>query len=452
MAGATRGLRLAALVTAVALAFADASIVVLALPELLRTFDTSVTGVSWVISSYNLVVALAATALVVGARRLSPTLLIRAGLATFVAASIACGVSSGLSLLVAFRCVQGLGAAALLAGSLPLARALARTPQSGERLWALAGAIGTAIGPAAGGALTQAFDWRAIFLAQAPIAALALAASVGRLPGPPSSDAPASGRLRRLAANAALAAVSAALVGALFLVVVLLVDVWKLAPLEAAAVVTAMPAATLAAKAAAGRLGAGPVAAGAVALAGGLVGMALLPASHVAWVVASLMLCGAGLGLTVPWLTNASLAGSARPGGSATWSVAARHAGLLIGLVALTPLLARDLKTGTDRAERAGTAVVLDAPLRLETKLPLAIDLARQIGRTPHGSLPDFRPQFRQAESGSDERPRLERLRHRLDGVIRAVVTRGFRRAFLLAALMGLVALLPLLLLRKEPA
>ncbi len=439
------------LVTAVALAFADSSIVVLALPDLLRAFHTSVTGVSWVISSYNLVVAVAAVCLALGARHLSPALLVRSGIVLFVAASIACGLSNGLTTLVALRSVQGLGAAALLAGSLPLARSLGSTPQRGERLWALSGAIGAALGPALGGALTQAFDWRAIFLAQAPIAALAVWATLGPLPAV-AAEAARAGRLRRLGANTALAAVSGALVGALFLVVVLLVDVWNLSPLGAAAVVTAMPAATLAARAALGRTGVATVAAGSITLAGGLAGMALVPSSRLGWVVASLLLCGAGLSLTVPSLTRAALSASSRPAASATWSVAARHAGLLIGLVLLTPVLARDLKTGTDRAERSGTAVVLDAPLRLETKLPLAIDLARQIQHTPHGSLPDFRRQFRSAERGSDERPRLERLRRDLDGTIRAVVTRSFRRAFLLSALVGLLALLPLLLLRREHA
>ena len=48
----------------VAVAFADSSIVVLALPNLYGAFDTTIVGVSWVITSYNLVVAVAAVAFV----------------------------------------------------------------------------------------------------------------------------------------------------------------------------------------------------------------------------------------------------------------------------------------------------------------------------------------------------------------------------------------------------
>ena len=74
---------------------------------------------------------------------------------------------------MAARGVQGVGAALLLAGSLPVL---------GARMWTLAGTFGLALGPALGGVLTQAFTWRAIFVAQAPFAAAGLLFAVwGRL-------------------------------------------------------------------------------------------------------------------------------------------------------------------------------------------------------------------------------------------------------------------------------
>ncbi|HEY7693572.1 MAG TPA: hypothetical protein VH816_14645, partial [Gaiellaceae bacterium] len=54
------------------MAFADSSIVVLALPDLYGAFDTSIVGVSWVITSYNLVVAIAAAAIAALSRHLDP--------------------------------------------------------------------------------------------------------------------------------------------------------------------------------------------------------------------------------------------------------------------------------------------------------------------------------------------------------------------------------------------
>ncbi len=422
MSSFARGARLTFLGAAVALAFADSSIVVLALPELLRRFDTSIEGVAWVITSYNLVVAAVALVLVRVGRRIDPARLARCGLIVFLGASLACAFAPSLWPLVAFRSAQGLGAACLLAGSLPLARAWSGDPARGTARWALAGAFGAALGPAAGGALTEAFDWRAIFLAQAPIAAIALLATVGAAPAAALARGEAIGRLRRLGANVALALVSGALVGALFLVVVLLIEVWGYSPLRAAAVVSAIPAGTLAARWLGRRPGSAT--AGALLVAAGLAAVALVPASGVVWVVAGLALCGAGLGLTVPAFTHSS----------GDWSVASRHVGLVAALLLLTPLLAHDLATGTTRAEEAGTALVLDSGLPLGTKAPLAGDLVRRIKHTPRGSLPDFGPDF--ARRGDS--PALGGLERSLEGTIRAVATSSFRRAFLLCALLAL--------------
>src|SRR2546423_15177028 len=93
------------LAAAVALAFADPSIVVLALPELLQRFHASVSDVAWVVTSYNLAVALVAA--VLARRRLDPARTARVGLALFTPASLACAVANGLWLLLAFPPAQG---------------------------------------------------------------------------------------------------------------------------------------------------------------------------------------------------------------------------------------------------------------------------------------------------------------------------------------------------------
>src|SRR5207248_6231894 len=82
--------RLLALVVAaaVAVAFADSSIVVLALPDLYARFATSIVGVSWVITSYNLVLAGCAFALIPVIRRVDVGNLARAGLVLFCAGSV----------------------------------------------------------------------------------------------------------------------------------------------------------------------------------------------------------------------------------------------------------------------------------------------------------------------------------------------------------------------------
>jgi predicted MFS family arabinose efflux permease len=440
-----KSLRVALLGSAVAVAFADSSIVVLALPELIGRFDASVVEVAWIVTSYNLAVLLGALALVGIGRRIDPWRLTRLGVLVFLLASIACALSPSLPMLVAWRGVQGLGGAALLAGSLPLMRTLAANPSGGTGHWALMGAFGAALGPAAGGALTDALDWRAIFFAQAPVAALALLAvkpgsglafTHDREAGERQDLAP------RLWANVALALLSGALVGALFLVVVLLIDVWGYTPLGAATIVSAIPAGTLAGRLLAHRRTVASAAgAGSLLLVFGLGSVALVPGSEAAWVLAGLVLCGLGLGLAVPGLSQVAL------DRSATWSIAARHLGLVGGLLLLTPLLAQDLTTASAKAQRAGTAAVLDSAIPIETKVPLALDLANTIRRTPDGSLPDFTADFSRRSSGS---PGLARLERSLDETVRAVVTRGFRRALVLAALLAAPVCLALLWARSR--
>jgi hypothetical protein len=407
--------RSGALVAAVAIAFADSSIVVLAIPELLRQYDVSINAVAWVVTGYNIALALGALAL----RRFDPTLLALYGSVGFVVASLACAVAPEVWVLIAFRVVQGVAGAALLVGTLPV---LASLSSRGVSLWASAGVFGAALGPALGGALTETFSWRAIFYAQAPVAALAAVALVGMrtavVPEPPP---------RRPLAGVALAFVSAALVGVLFLAIVQLVDVWRLSPLRAGAVVSVIPLATLAAAPFAARAGA----AGGVLLGAGLAGMAFVPSGSVVWVVVALALAGLGFGLIMPGLTRATT------GATAVWI---RHAGLVAGLLVITPLLTSDLTSAADKAKLRGISTTLDAPASAGTKLRLAIDLAPILSRPPRKELPTF---AKAVEHEHD--PALTAIGRKLDRVVKATVTRGFRQSFLIAALIALLAAVPLL-------
>ena len=114
-----RGLS-APLAAAVAVAFADSSIVVLALPQLYGQFHTSIEGVSWVVTAYNLAVAVAALLLVLFVHRVNASWVLGAGLVVFLAGSIACASSQNLGFLIGARSVQGVGAALLLVGALPV--------------------------------------------------------------------------------------------------------------------------------------------------------------------------------------------------------------------------------------------------------------------------------------------------------------------------------------------
>ena len=389
-----RRLTLFAILAAVAVAFADSSIVVLALPSLLQQFDTSVTAVAWVVTAYNLVLALASLTLIwAGQAASEPVLLVRTGCAVFLGASLVCGFSGSLSLLIVFRGVQGLGAALVLVGALPLVSALAKTPSRGSANWVGATVFGAAVGPACGGALTQLFSWHAIFFAQAPLPALAfLATFAGREdPLPVSGSTAGVGRWRLLAVDAAVAFESAALVGLLFIAVVMFIDVWRLSPLAAAGAVSVIPLATVAVQFLSPAAERKAVGAGIMLFTTGLAGMAFLPATSVPWAVAALGIGGAGLGLAVPRLGRVALAGHRDLARAAARATCVRHLGLVLGLLALTPLLAANLDTagrprqarGCGNGARRAGARQGEAPGRARPRA--------RAGQTAAGRDPEFR-------------------------------------------------------------
>ena len=176
------------------------------------------------------------------ARSRASDLVCRAGLVVFAAASLGCALAPSFEVLLISRGVQALGGAAAVCAALELLPAQLGSERRAAAVWAAAGALGAAAGPAIGGFLTQAISWEAIFYVQVPLA-LAAAVLLPRATGAARSAAPA-GR-PHIAANVALGLLSASLTAALFLVVLLLINGWGHSPLSAAAVVTVMPLASL---------------------------------------------------------------------------------------------------------------------------------------------------------------------------------------------------------------
>ena len=108
--GTSRRLLLVVLALAVALAVADSSVVVLALPDLYQTFDVSIVQVSWTITAYNLAIVVGALLVLPVERRVRGHVLAGVGLAVFAAASLSCGLANSFGVLIAGRTVQGFGA------------------------------------------------------------------------------------------------------------------------------------------------------------------------------------------------------------------------------------------------------------------------------------------------------------------------------------------------------
>jgi MFS family permease len=438
-----------ALVGAVGLAFADASVVALALPALYGQFDTSIVGVSWVLTTYALAVAVTAVPVALLHRRVHPLRLLCTGVTVFAAASLVAGVATSLTVLLTARAVQGAGAALLLSGSLPVLSAVVPGEGRGRRWWALAGAVGAAVGPALGGVLTELFDWRSIFFVQAPLAAAALAVALdpaaralrheGRLHGEQGS-----GRREVALANAGFALVFAALAAALFLGVLLAIEVWRHSPVQAALLVSFLPVGMIAGRLcrpAPGRLVASG---GALLLAVGLVGLALLPGAAPIAAAVAFAVCGAGFDLVHEVLDHAAVPADGPAVRAGAVSIGARHAGLVLGLAIIAPVLSSSIESGIERATLGATQTMLTTDLPLSDKLPVTWALRTAIEEAPRGQVPDLAGEFdaRGAEGGNA----MARARDELMDTVAAAMTRAFRPAFLLAAGLAALAAIPAVL------
>lgn len=427
---------------------ADSAVVTLALPDILAHLGGTVAQVAWVLIAFNLVLMISVVPAAWLTARRNPAPLAAAGIAVFAGSSAVCALAGSMSVLITARCVQGLGGAFALVGCLELLVA-ATDERRGVTRWIAAGVIGTAVGPAAGGLLTDAFSWQSIFIVQVPVAVLAVPAALavrGTLVRLPRRDRPS------IAPNVALALLSASLTAALFLLVLLLVDGWNRSPAVAAVTVSVVPVAAFAAGPLARPLRPSPTveaATGCFLVAGGLVGLALLPSADLAWTIAPQALIGFGLGLTVDRLTLDAMRQRSPRVVHGGWTIAARHAGVVLGLAILTPVFTADLRDAQAPAQEAITALVLDAPVRAQDKISIAQGLSDQL-TAESGRVPDLHPAFARLELPAEEHPAAAELERGLDNQLERAATRAFRDSFLLGAGLALVALASLLLTRRR--
>jgi MFS family permease len=122
------------------------------------------------------------------------------GLAGFGLTSALCGLAPNLETLVVLRVLQGVAGAFLVPGSLALITANFSGPLQGRAfgIWSGAASGTTLLGPAVGGLLVDTLSWRAAFLINIPITALALYATWRHVPESRSEARPASGAIRMI--------------------------------------------------------------------------------------------------------------------------------------------------------------------------------------------------------------------------------------------------------------
>lgn len=169
---------------ATAMSNLDQSIVGVALPTLRAVFRVEVGLIQWVVLAYQL--AIVATLLVAGrlADLLGARRVFLGGLGLFTLASGLCGLALTAGQLIAFRGLQGLGAAMLLASGQALLTDAYPATRRGTAMGRMhmAVAVGLTAGPGLGGLLIDLAGWRAIFLVNLPIGFFALWLGWRRLP------------------------------------------------------------------------------------------------------------------------------------------------------------------------------------------------------------------------------------------------------------------------------
>ena len=425
---------------AAGLALADASIVTLALPELLTDLNTTVEGVAAVIGVYTVVLAAALLPVERLTRRYGAPVAGAVGFGLFAVACIGCAGADSLAVLLVARAMQAVGGAtALIVAFILLAEPdAAKDRGSARKLWLYAAVLSAAVGPALGGALTEAFSWQAIFIAQAPVAAIAaLVCSAMAQPSLTlSTDTEVAPRRIEWRPAAALALVSAALSSVLFLLVLLLVAGWAVDPLAAAATVTIVPVAALAGS----RLGGDArwrAAAGCLLVGLGTLALAYLPNAHIAWTFAPQAFAGLGMGLALPALGGELL--PERTARDAAVLLSMRHIGIAVALAILAPITATRLDNATREGREQGIALALDAKISPVKKLELAPILLGSVDESePRAQLERALAKARKTVD-QDDLAAYDQLGKRADDTLVNAVGDSFFVAFLITGLMALL-------------
>src|SRR6201987_2307919 len=162
----------------------DSTIVAVANPSIMPTLGPGYDRVIGVTSAYLL--AYAVPLLVAGrlGDRFGPKNLYLIGLVIFTAASLWCGLSGSIGMLIAARVVQGLGAGLLTPQTLSMITRIFPPERRGVAMsvWGATAGVATLVGPLAGGGLVDSLGWAWIFFVNVPIGIIGLGLAVWLIP------------------------------------------------------------------------------------------------------------------------------------------------------------------------------------------------------------------------------------------------------------------------------
>lgn len=175
---------LAVLASGLGLIVLDGSIVGVSLPTMIPDLGMTLVDAEWVNSLYAVIVAALLLATGSMSDRIGRRTMFLVGVTVFIAGSALAGAATGPGWLLSARAVQAVGGAAIMPSTLSTVNALFRGPWRAAAfgIWGAVISGAAAIGPLAGGALTEWFSWRWIFYVNLPIGLVLLAAAVWLVP------------------------------------------------------------------------------------------------------------------------------------------------------------------------------------------------------------------------------------------------------------------------------
>ncbi len=161
----------------------DQSSLSLALPLIADDLNASIPAVQWVTLAYML----ATSSLLLPVGRMSDILgrklVYSAGFVIFVAAALLAGTSNALGFIIAFKALQGVGAAMIQANGMAIVTTTFPASERGKAIGSLMTTVGLGAiaGPIVSGAVVGVFGWRAAFFLGVPIGLLSLVAAIAVL-------------------------------------------------------------------------------------------------------------------------------------------------------------------------------------------------------------------------------------------------------------------------------
>ncbi|MEV0143853.1 MULTISPECIES: MFS transporter [unclassified Nonomuraea] len=193
--GARAWLGLAVLVLPAMLLFMMLTVLFLAIPQLAADLKPSSTQTLWIIDIYGFLMAGLLVTMGTLGDRIGHRRLLIAGAAVFAVVSVVAANTSDPALMIVWRALLGIAAATQMPATLGLIFSTFADPRQrgiAVGVWSGGISVGTGLGPVIGGALLEAFSWRAAFLVAVPVMAIVMIGAPLLLPNPRN---PAAGRV-----------------------------------------------------------------------------------------------------------------------------------------------------------------------------------------------------------------------------------------------------------------